>query len=93
MQELACIHASADVSPQASVGEGPHIGNTSGYGKWPALGEGAVIGKGVHVSAGVSTGDCVKVQNYAPICEGVTPGDGVFVGPHVCFTNDLRPRA
>ncbi|HCF85552.1 MAG TPA: N-acetyltransferase, partial [Ktedonobacter sp.] len=25
--------------------------------------------------------------------EGVTLEDGVFVGPHVCFTNDLAPRA
>jgi acetyltransferase-like isoleucine patch superfamily enzyme len=24
---------------------------------------------------------------------GVTLEDGVFIGPHVCFTNDLRPRA
>jgi acetyltransferase-like isoleucine patch superfamily enzyme len=23
----------------------------------------------------------------------VTVDEGVFIGPHVCFTNDLRPRA
>src|SRR5262249_16777696 len=27
------------------------------------------------------------------IPEGVTIEDGVFIGPHACFTNDLHPRA
>ncbi len=27
------------------------------------------------------------------VYHGVTIDDGVFIGPHVCFTNDLRPRA
>jgi UDP-2-acetamido-3-amino-2,3-dideoxy-glucuronate N-acetyltransferase len=25
--------------------------------------------------------------------QGVEVADGAFLGPHVCFTNDLRPRA
>lgn len=35
----------------------------------------------------------MKVQNNASIYEGVTIDDGVFVGPHVIFTNDKVPRA
>ncbi|PJF20501.1 MAG: N-acetyltransferase, partial [Phototrophicales bacterium] len=31
--------------------------------------------------------------NYVSIYHGVTIEDGVFVGPHVVFTNDKFPRA
>jgi acetyltransferase-like isoleucine patch superfamily enzyme len=41
----------------------------------------------------VQIGDNVKIQNYVSVYHGVTLEDGVFVGPHVCFTNDMRPRA
>ena len=34
-----------------------------------------------------------KLQNRASVYHGVTLEDGVFVGPHVVFTNDRRPRA
>src|SRR5207244_10160712 len=36
--------------------------------------------------------DC-KIQNFSALCRGVTIGSRVFVGPLVCFTNDLCPRA
>jgi len=38
-------------------------------------------------------GDDVTVKNGNMIWEGVTIGDGVFVGPQVVFTNDLYPRS
>jgi acetyltransferase-like isoleucine patch superfamily enzyme len=41
----------------------------------------------------VRIGSRVKIQNHTSVFEGVTLEDGVFVGPHVCFTNDLFPRA
>jgi acetyltransferase-like isoleucine patch superfamily enzyme len=41
----------------------------------------------------VQIGSRVKIQNYTSVFEGVTLEDGVFVGPHVCFTNDMFPRA
>jgi acetyltransferase-like isoleucine patch superfamily enzyme len=47
----------------------------------------------VYVDAGVSIGNNVKIQNYVSIYHGVTIEDGVFIGPHVCFTNDMLPRA
>ena len=31
--------------------------------------------------------------NFATIYKGVTVGNRVFVGPHVCFTNDRYPRS
>ncbi len=38
-------------------------------------------------------GDNVKIQNRASVYHGVTLENGVFVGPHVVFTNDKQPRA
>jgi len=60
---------------------------------------GCKIGKGCRVAAyveiqrGVVIGDRCKVEAYAFIPSGVTIEDEVFVGPHVCFTNDRLPKA
>ena len=45
------------------------------------------------VSPAAQIGSNVKIQNHVSVFEGVTLEDGVFVGPHACFTNDLLPRA
>lgn len=87
------IHPSADVSPQASIGEGTVIWHQAQVREGAVLGRGCILAKGVYVDAGVMIGDHVKIQNYVSVFHGVTLEDGVFVGPHVCFTNDLRPRA
>jgi acetyltransferase-like isoleucine patch superfamily enzyme len=47
----------------------------------------------VYIGVGVRLGANCKIQNQALLYEGLELGDGVFVGPQVCFTNDLRPRA
>lgn len=39
----------------------------------------------------VRIGERVKIQAFAFICNGVTIHDDVFIGPHVCFTNDKHP--
>ena len=57
------------------------------------IGDGSSIGAFVEIRRGVKLGKNVKVQAFAFIPEGVTIEDGVFIGPHVCFTNDLYPRA
>jgi len=87
------IHPTADVSDKASIGEGTSIWHHCQIREGASLGQNCILGKGVYVDAGVSLGDNVKVQNYVSIYHGVTIEDGVFVGPHVCFTNDMRPRA
>ena len=35
----------------------------------------------------------MRSQNQVSVFKGVILEDGVFVGPHACFTNDLLPCA
>ncbi len=87
------IHATAEVSDQACIGDGTSIWHHSQVREGAHLGRNCILGKGVYIDAGVIIGDNVKIQNYVSVYHGVTIEDGVFIGPHVCFTNDLRPRA
>jgi len=57
------------------------------------IGDGCRIGAFVEIRRRAKLGRNVKVQAFAFIPEGVTLGDGCFVGPHVCFTNDPYPRS
>src|SRR5215469_4998298 len=87
------IHPSAEVSASARVGAGTRIWSHAQVREHASIGEECNIGKGVYIDAHVQIGARVKIQNYASVFEGVTLEDGVFVGPHVCFTNDMLPRA
>ncbi len=40
----------------------------------------------------VVVGDDCKLQNGATLYDGLVVGNGVFIGPHVVFTNDPYPR-
>jgi len=87
------IHPSADVASSASIGEGTSIWHQCQVREGAILGENCILGRGVFIDTQVQLGNNVKVQNYVSIYHGVRLEDGVFVGPHVCFTNDLRPRS
>ena len=87
------IHPTAEVSDSADLGEGTTVWNYAQIREGVKVGEQCTFGKGVYVDADVKIGAGVKIQNNASIFHGVTLEDGVFIGPHVCFTNDLHPRA
>ena len=87
------VHPTAEVSPDAQVGAGTRIWRHAHVREHAILGESCNIGKGVYVDAHVQIGSHVKIQNNASLFEGLTVEDGVFIGPHVCFTNDMAPRA
>jgi UDP-2-acetamido-3-amino-2,3-dideoxy-glucuronate N-acetyltransferase len=55
------------------------------------IGDGCTIHAPVWIGNGVVIGPRTKVQAFAFIPPGVTIGADVFVGPHVCFTNDKYP--
>lgn len=87
------IHSTAEVSPQAHIGEGTRIWHQVQVREGARIGSNCIIGQGSYVDFDVVIGDNVKVQNGAFLYHGLTIEDGVFVGPGACMTNDLYPRA
>lgn len=57
------------------------------------IGDQTKIGPFVEIQAGAVVGSRCKISSHSFVCEGVTIEDEVFVGHHVCFTNDVLPRA
>ncbi len=59
----------------------------------------AVIGRNCNICShcfienDVKIGNNVTLKFFVEICDGVTLEDNVFVGPHVSFTNDKKPRS
>lgn len=87
------IHETAEVADSASIGDNSNIWHHCQVRPNAVIGENCNIGKGVYIDADVQIGNNVKIQNYVSVYHGVTVEDGVFIGPHACFTNDMRPRA
>jgi UDP-2-acetamido-3-amino-2,3-dideoxy-glucuronate N-acetyltransferase len=87
------IHETAQVHPSAVIGKEAKIWNWVQVRENAIIGQNSIISKGVYIDFGVRIGSNVKIQNNVSVYHGVTIEDGVFVGPHVCFTNDKRPRA
>lgn len=57
------------------------------------IGDNTKIAAFVEIQKNVRIGKNCKIEALAFIPEGVVLEDGVFVGPHACFTNDKLPRA
>ncbi len=57
------------------------------------VGDNCKIASFVEIQRGVVLGRNVKIEPFVFIPTGVTIEDGVFVGPHVCFSNDRYPSA
>ncbi len=87
------IQESADVSPDAVIGEGSSVWHLAQVREQAVLGENCIVGRGAYVGTGVTMGDNCKLQNYALVYEPAVLEDGVFVGPAVVFTNDHFPRS
>lgn len=83
----------ADVSPEATIGEGSSIWHLAQVRENAVLGEGCIVGRGAYIGEGVTMGNNCKVQNYALVYEPAKLADGVFIGPAVVLTNDHFPRA
>jgi len=84
---------SADVSTDATIGDGSSIWHLAQVRESARLGANCIVGRGAYIGTGVVMGDNCKVQNYALVYEPAKLGDGVFIGPAVVLTNDTYPRA
>lgn len=86
-------HATAEISPKAQIGPGSRVWNYAQIREGACIGSEVNIGKNVYVDTDVIIGSRCKIQNNCSIYHGVEIADGVFLGPHVVFTNDKTPRA
>ena len=87
------VQASADVSPEAHLGQGTTVWHLAQVREGAELGRNCIVGRGAYVGAGVRIGDNCKLQNHALVYEPAVLADGVFVGPAAVFTNDHFPRS
>lgn len=87
------IHSSAAVDGRAEIGPGTRVWHWTQVREGAVIGAESIVGKGCYIDARVRIGSRVKIQSNVSVFHGVTIEDGVFVGPHVCFTNDKTPRA
>ena len=80
------------IAPDVKLGEGVRIfGFANLYGC--TIGDATKVGTYVEIQKNALIGKRCKISSHTFVCEGVTIEDEVFVGHHVCFTNDLLPRA
>lgn len=87
------IHASANVSDAATIGEGTKVWINVQIREGANIGSSCIISKDVYIDHDVRIGDRCKIQNSVSIYSGVSIEDDVFVGPNASFTNDKVPRA
>jgi UDP-2-acetamido-3-amino-2,3-dideoxy-glucuronate N-acetyltransferase len=87
------VHPTAEIAASARVGAGTKVWHEAQIRDRVVIGQNCILGKGVYVDEDVIIGSNVKIQNRASIYKDCTIEDGVFIGPHVCFTNDVFPRA
>jgi UDP-2-acetamido-3-amino-2,3-dideoxy-glucuronate N-acetyltransferase len=93
MENRFFVHPTADVSPQAHIGDGTRIWQHCQVREGSVIGSNCTLSKGVYIDADVRVGNNVKIQNSVSVYYGVTLEDGVFCGPQCVFTNDRLPRA
>ena len=86
------VHAKHYVIENADIGENTVIRdyvNIFGC----KIGKNCKIAAFVEIQKGVTIGNSCAIEAFTFIPSGVTIEDEVFVGPHVCFINDKKPRA
>lgn len=87
------VHPSATVDDSVTIGEGTKIWHEAQVRNHARIGAECILGKGAYVDEDVVVGNRCKIQNRASLYKELVLEDGVFIGPHVVFTNDMYPRA
>jgi len=86
------IHPTAIVETDR-LGRGTRIWAFTHVMKEVSIGENCNIGDHCFIESGVTVGSNSTIKNGNMLWQGVVLEDGVFVGPNVCFTNDMYPRS
>ncbi len=86
------IHPTALVETK-NIGKGTKIWAYTHIMPGAKIGKNCNIGDHCFVEGGASICDNTVVKNGNMLWEGISLEEGVFVGPHVFFTNDLYPRS
>jgi acetyltransferase-like isoleucine patch superfamily enzyme len=87
------IHPTAEVERGAQIGDDTRIWHYVHIREGARIGANCTLGNNVYIDRDVVIGSNVKLQNRVSVFRGVTLEDGVFVGPHATFTNDVYPRS
>lgn len=87
------IHPTADVSADASIGDGTKIWHQAQVREGAVIGLRCILGKGAYVDKDVRIGDFCKLQNGVFVFHGFNLEAGVFLGPGAMLLNDKHPRA
>jgi len=87
------IHPTAIIDSIKNIGDGTRIWVNAQIRENSSIGKKCIISKDVYIDKNVKIGNFCKIQNGASLYDGVSILDKVFIGPHVCFTNDKIPRA
>lgn len=93
MSDQAYVHPSAEIAESVVVKSGTKIWHLVQLRSGVQIGMNCILGRDVYIDENVVVGDNVKIQNRASIYKDCVIEDGVFIGPHVVFTNDMNPRA
>ncbi len=86
------VHPAA-LCESEEVGVGTRIWAFAHVMRGAVIGRDCNIGDHAFVEAGARIGNRVTIKNQAMVWDGIEIGDDVFIGPGVCFTNDLAPRS
>jgi len=90
---MVFIHKTADVHESVKILEGTKVWNLVQIREGAEIGRNCVLSKNVYIDHHVKIGNNVKIQNNCSIYYETILEDGVFIAPHVIFTNDKVPRA
>lgn len=93
MEESYYIHPSAIVDDGAQISKGCKVWHFAHVRSGVFLHENVSIGKDVYVDEGLEIGEGTRVQNGVSLYKGLQIAPWTFIGPHVIFTNDQKPRA
>ncbi|CAN5776468.1 acyltransferase [soil metagenome] len=80
------------ISPDVELGPGAKVHAFANLYRCK-IGAETTVGAFVEIQGGVIVGQRCKISSHSFLCEGVAVEDEVFIGHHVCFTNDLYPRS